>query len=201
VTFLGYFEVKMGTNSKETAARKLIGKFARTLLASTCLTAASSGAAMASTVYPPFPSGENPTVQSPLTVLLADPNNPGATIVTVSQTQSNTWFELTGLGLGTLTFDATSTGTLGDSFNFCTDATFLSCAPEGSASLSAPLNLPSMAIPGSRNLFIHTTPVSEQANSYTVTVNTQAPQVPEPSTSAMAGLGLATLITLSRKKR
>ena len=191
----------MGTNSKETAARKLIGKFARTLLATTCLTAASAGAAMANTVYPPFPPGETPTTQTPLTVLTADPNNPGITTIDVTQNQSNTWFELTGLGLGTFTFEATSSGNLGDNFNFCTDATFLTCTLEGVASSSAPLNLPTTAIPGSGNLFVHTTPVSEQANSYSVTVTTQAPQVPEPSTIAMAGLGLATLVTLSRKKR
>ena len=191
----------MGNNTRQTAARRLAGKFARNLLATTCLTAASCGAAMATTIYPPFPAGEDPTVLSPLTVLQADPGNPGTTTVTVSQTAQNTWFELTGLGLGTFTFNATSDGTNGDLFNFCTDATFSVCTAEGAATSTSPLNLLATPVPADGNLFVHTTPGFEQANSYSVTVNTQAPQVPEPSTIAMAGWGLATLITLSRKKR
>jgi hypothetical protein len=188
----------MGTNPKKTAVGNVIGKFARTLMATTCLTAASSGAALATTIYPPFPAGENPLVQTPLTVLPADPN-PGTTIVNVTQNQQQSWFELIGLGPGTFTFSATSNGSNGDLFNFCSDATFLSCISEGFASSSAPLNLPAMAIPASGDLFVHTTPRFEQANSYTVTVNTQG--APEPSTIAMAGLGLAALVSLSRKKR
>ena len=119
--------------------------------------------------------------------------------MTVTQQEQHTEFELTGLGIGTFTFNATSTGTNGDIFNFCPDSSFVGCTSEGFADFSSPLNLPAMAIPASGNLFIETAPRFEQANSYTVTVNTQP--TPEPSTIAMAGLGLATLLSLSRKKR
>ena len=192
----------MGSKTKETATtRKLIGKFARTLLATTCLTAATGGAALATTVYPPYPAGEDPTVFSPLTVLAADPN-PGTTIISVTQDEQSAWFELTGLGSGTFTFSATtaSEGSNGDFFFFCPDASFAgACQNVGFTASGSPLNLPPIAIPESGNLFITSSPRFEQANSYTVTVTTQPTAAPEPSTVAMEGLGLAALTLLARK--
>lgn len=201
----------MGTNPKKTATGNAIGKFARTLLASTCLTAASGGAALASTIYT-LPSGGQdpntfPSIGGPLTVLQADQANPGTTIVNVTPTPLSTGpnfgvteFELTGLGAGTFIFDATAVNG-GDVFNIFGDANFsIPVEPLGGfADSTTPLHYSPILIPASGDLFIRTSEHFESANAYTVTVQTQA--APEPSTIAAAGLGLATLLSLRRKKR
>ena len=204
----------MGTNPKKTAVGNVIGKFARTLLATTCLTAASGGAALASTIYTLPAGGQDPntfpSIGGPLTVLQADQANPGTTIVNVTPTPAGTMpnfgvteFELTGLGTGMFIFDATAVNG-GDVFNIFGDANFsIPVEPLGGVADSltpgGPLQYGPTLIPASGDLFIRTSEHFESANAYTVTVQTQA--APEPSTIAAAGLGLATLLSLRRKKR
>jgi len=193
----------MGTNPKETATGNAIRKFARTLLATTCLTAASSGVVVASTIT--YNEGTSLTTFPPVTDLAAAAI-PGTTIVNASESGQMTEFELSALGIGTFTLDLAidTANNLGDTISVFSDSSFSasSLIESGSASSTlspGPLGLASIPIPTSGNLFIQTKPNSESSNSFTVTVNTQG--APEPSTIAMAGLGLATLITLSRKKR
>ncbi len=93
----------MATNPNDTKARKSIGKFARALLATTCLTIASGGTAVASLItynegstdFSNTFGGANP---------LAAAGIPGTTVVNgvVIGEDVFDYFELTGLGCGHL---------------------------------------------------------------------------------------------------
>src|SRR5580700_10443586 len=107
------FGGNMASNPKDSSARKLIGKFARALLASTCLTVASTGAALAGTIT--YTEGVTPPTNFGATFATATPlvaaAIPGTTIVNGSLNDTNDfidWFELTGLGTGTFTLSAST---------------------------------------------------------------------------------------------
>ncbi len=194
----------MATNINNTNARQLIGKFSRTLLATTCLTVASGGAALAGTVtYPEgtsLPSQPPPT--DPLTPLAAAAN-PGTTVVTGSISGNNVaaWFELTGLGTGTFTVDASTDGTpngatiyvFNDSDLTIPDALETNTFVSGTDAVFGAL-----AIPADGNVVVDVQTNNESANDFSVTVNTTG-SVPEPSTIATVGLGLAGALALRRK--
>ena len=193
----------MVNNGKESTARKSIGRFARTLLATTCLTVASGVAALAGTIT--YTEGVNPVSPtdfpntSPGTSLVAAAN-PGTTIVNggVPGFSDIDWFELTGLGSGTFTLGATmSTGgaaihVFDDTLNPLENASFTSVS---GASFGA------LAIPGDGNLLVELAGANEGTNPYAVTVVTTGASVPEPATVACVGLGLAGALVLRRKRR
>ncbi len=84
-------------NPKDAAARRVIGSFARTLLATTCLTVAGGGAAVAgSLLYDEGTSLTNTVTPTQLTAA----SLPGTTTVTGTTDGNNNLFELTGLGTG-----------------------------------------------------------------------------------------------------
>src|SRR5215831_17986983 len=100
----------MATRSKDN--RSFSGKFARTLLGATCLTAATGGAAVAGTfTYTEGLSGQPSdwgNTFGTLSTVLGSPN-PGTTILNGSLTQpgdQHDWIEITGLGTGTFTLSA-----------------------------------------------------------------------------------------------
>lgn len=96
----------MATNPKDTTARRLIGRFARTLLATTCLTVAGGATAMAGTML--YSEGGTLTDLSTPTQLAAA-TLPGTTTVTGFFDEADNEFELTGLGTGTFTISANET--------------------------------------------------------------------------------------------
>ena len=97
----------MATNPNDMHhARKSIGKFARTLLATTCLTVASGGAAVAGTITYNEGAGLDNSLGTATPLSAATIR--GTTIVTGDLFGEDTfdYFELTGLGTGTFTVQA-----------------------------------------------------------------------------------------------
>ncbi len=199
----------MATNPQDSTARKMIGKFARTLLATTCLTVASSAAALAGTITYTEGVGGLPS-DFPNTAGSATPLSaatiPGTTIVNGHTPGGDVdWFELTGLGTGTFTVTAAITsGTGEDTLNVFENTPsplniFTSGFDNGESAGSG-----SIAIPTNGDLFIEVlrnAGTGEGSNGYHVTVNTTGSSVPEPSTIATVGLGLAGAFALRRKLR
>lgn len=209
----------MAANPKNSEAKRVISKFAKTLLGATCLTAATGGAAMAGTIT--YTEGVNPAspAEWPATgpgTALAAAGIPGTTIVngfTNDTTGFIGFFELTGLGTGTFTASANVTEGGDTAISVFADAGAGGALLEGGGGgtesgpglfgpdFSNPLVFPSLAIPSDGNLVIEILDFNEDSASYSVTVNTTPSGVPEPSTMGMVGLGLAGALTLSRKRR
>jgi hypothetical protein len=200
----------MATNPNDTAARKSIGKFARTLLATTCLTAASGGAALAGTISytegsAPAPGTFSTNFSGALTTSLPAATIPGITNVSgsVNGEDSLAFFELTGLGTGTFTLTATEFSEFGEAA--------VTVLTDGDAVLEGPTDFDegemasfgSMSIPSDGNLVIEVEQLMESPSNFTVSVDTTASTatVPEPSTIATVGLGLAGALTLRRRRR
>jgi hypothetical protein len=115
------FGGNMATNQKDRTGRKWIGKFARSLLATTCLTIASTGAALAGSINT-YTEGTSP---APTDFPNTGPGTslPGGTTetivsghVTLSGDQFD-WFEITGLGAGTFTVSAIANSGLADTIS------------------------------------------------------------------------------------
>jgi hypothetical protein len=206
----------MVTNPKDTAARKSIGKFARTLLATTCLSAASGGAALAGTISygPGAPANYSATFAGALTTPLSAATIPGTTNVSGQVTSEDNvdFFELTGLGTGTFTLTATALGEVGEAAVTLSEfVETVTVFTDGDTTLEGPTafdfgdmaSFASMSIPTDGNLVVEVEQNFESSANYTVTVNTTAPTatVPEPSTIATVGLGLAGALTLRRRRR
>ncbi len=196
----------MANNPNDTHARKAIGKFARALLATTCLTVA-SGAAVAGTITytennSPAPSDFSNTFAGASVQSLTAATASGTTIVNgaVNNGDHLDYIELTGLGTGTFTVDVVDT----EGFSGATASIFNS----GDINLGGPspftssvhADFASQAIPLDGDLVIEVQTLGESANSYTVTVNTTA-GAPEPGTLATLGLGLAGAVGLARRRR
>jgi hypothetical protein len=192
----------MATNPKDSTARKTIGRFARTLLATTCLTVASTGAALASTINiytegtPPAPADFPNT--GPGTAL------PGGTIETIVNghvTLSGDpfdWFEITGLGTGTFIVSAIADSGAPDEIGVYSDSN-LTTPLEGLTAFttSTAANFGALAIPGDGNVVIEIAATNEGSGNYTATLSS----APEPSTIATVALGLAGAFALRRKLR
>jgi hypothetical protein len=194
----------MATNPKDTAARKLIGKFARTLLATTCLTVASGGAALAGTITYTEGSGGLPADFSNTFAgadALTAATIPGTTNVngSVSNLDFADFFELTGLGTGTFTASAVANEGGSPSITLFTDGD-LSLGGPTSFIPGTPASFASQAIPSDGNLIIGID-ANESTATYTVSVNTTGSSTPEPGTIATVGLGLAGALALSRRGR
>jgi MYXO-CTERM domain-containing protein len=197
----------MATNPNDTHARKAIGKFARALLATTCLTVA-SGAAVAGTITytegnSPAPSDFSNNFAGSSVSALTAATASGTTIVNGEVTGGDRfdYIELTGLGTGTFTVDAVDTeGSIAGA-----DVTIFNL---GQTSLGGPTgfnttvhaDFASQAIPVNGDLVIEIESLGESTSFYTVTVDTTA-SAPEPGTLLTAGLGLAGAVALTRRRR
>src|SRR5579862_5269778 len=148
----------MVNNRKESTTRKSIGKFARTLLATTCLTVASGVAALAGTVTYTEGSGGLPTdfPGSGPGTSLAGAANPGTTVVNggVPTFSDIDWFDITGLGSGSFTLSATLSS--GSAAIHVFDDTNLGSALESQALVSSgtPANFGALAIPADGNVAV-----------------------------------------------
>ena len=182
--------------------RKSIGKFARTLLATTCLTLASAGAALATSVTYTEGSGGLPadfpnTSVSP--TALAAAVNPGTTIVNGNlfpgSGDTADWFELTGLGIGNFTLTASNP------IGYAISIFDSSLTQIGSTQTSTTPSFGPIAIPGDEDLVVELSqnPSTGEGGAYAVTVNTTAAATPEPSTFVSLSLGLAGMLALRRK--
>jgi hypothetical protein len=196
----------MATNPKDIAARKLIGKFARTLLATTCLTVGGAAAHAGTIAYTegtaPAPADFSNTFAG---ANLLPAGNPTTTVTgSVNGGDTLDFFELTGLGTGTFTVSVTDNNQFG-----IASITLLN---SGNTNLGGPslfegsegASFASQAIPVDGNLIveINQSNNNESATNYTVTVNTASTSAPEPSTIATLGLGLAGgAVALSRRRR
>jgi MYXO-CTERM domain-containing protein len=197
----------MAINPDDTKARKSIGKFARALLATTCLTVA-SGAAVAGTITysegtSPAPSDFSNTFAGASASALSAAAISGTTTITGEVTNSDRfdYIELTGLGTGTFTVDVADTeggGSINASI-FNSGDTSLGGPTPFSTSVHA--DFASQAIPLDGDLVIDINNLGEIGNFYTVTVNTTASAAPEPGTLLTAGLGLAGALALTRRRR
>jgi hypothetical protein len=197
----------VATNPNDAAARKLIGKFARTLLATTCLTVASAGAALANACT--YNEGNAVETFPPIVSLSAAATSPGTTTTcgNIAMDGGTSEFELTGLGSGTYTVSAITTGAqgfLGEFLYIATDSGFSNLVVNDEFfSGTGPLSVPVATIPADGDLYFKVQHGNESADSFSVAVTTTAAPggVPEPSTLAMAGLGLAGALALGRKRR
>ncbi len=183
-------------NRKGSTTRKSIGKFARTLLATTCLTVASGVSALAGTVS--YTEGVNPASPSDFPssgpgTSLAGAINPGTTIVNggVPSFSDIDWFDITGLGSGSFTLAATVSS--GSAAIHVFDDTNLGTALESQALVNSgtPASFGSIAIPADGNVAVELAGSNEGTNPYTVTLTTTGSSTPEPATIATVGLGLA----------
>ncbi len=182
-------------NQTGNSARKSIGKFTRTVLASTCLTLASAGAVSASTIYVEgeggLPSEFSDSSSSP-TQLGADPNPGTTTVEGILEGQHvSDWFELIGLGIGDFTVTETNNQ---DLFISIFDS---SLNQIGSAEGSA--NFGPDVIPEDGNLIFGMN-LDDASGGYTVTVNTTS-ATPEPSTAVGLSSGLAGLVGMLALRR
>lgn len=201
----------MATNPKaspkDSTARKLIGRFARALLATTCLTVATGGAALAGTINvytesTDFPStGPGPSMAAGTTETIINGSTVGGDV---------DWFEITGVPGSTFQIQASITsGTSSDSI-----AVFQDPYPPGTSIFSfgdftngTPASSSNLNVPGDGDLFIEITRLGgsgEGASGYQVCIDGSAPcqqPVPEPSTIASVGLGLAGVFAVRRKFR
>lgn len=198
----------MATNPKDTHARRAVGKFARALLATTCLTVA-SGAAVASTVTynegtAPAPGTFSPTFSGAASSALTAAAISGTTIVggSLAGVGHFDYIELTGLGTGTFTVNFADTEGAAANASIFNDS-----GPGGTNiggptlfSTSLPANFASQPIPLDGDLVLAVESENEGTMSYTITVNTTA-ATPEPGTLATLGLGLAGAAALKRKRR
>lgn len=185
--------------------RKFAGKFARTLLGATCLTAATGAAALATPVTYTESSDWGDTIGSPTS--LAAAANPGMTILNGEVSSRDTDFvELTGLGSGTFSVTADegeSTRNAIVSLFTTGDVAIGSATTFGShGGASNPADLGPFTIPGNGDVIVEIRQggSGEGTQSYTITLNSQS-SVPEPATFGMVGLGLAGAVALSRKRR
>lgn len=196
----------MATNPNDTKARKAIGKFARALLATTCLTVA-SGAAVAGTITynegsSPAPSDFSNTFAGASVNALTAASASGTTIVNggVNNSDRFDYIELTGLGTGTFTVDVVDTegGSAVNATIFNSGDTNLGGPSPFTTSVHA--DFASQLIPTDGDLVIEIQ-TGESPNFYQVTVNTTAAATPEPGTLATLGLGLAGAVGLARRRR
>jgi hypothetical protein len=195
----------VATNPKDRTARKAVGKFARTLLATTCLTVATGTAALASTanyqegVTPSSPADFSNTIGSPTNLTAAVISGTTTITGTVSGGDQNDFIELTGLGSGTFTVSVIDTE-FGNGLATIFTSGDVNIGGPTSFSSSLAANFGSQAIPLDGDLIIQLHDAGETTNPYTVTVTTTA-AAPEPGTIALAGLGLAGAVALKRKRR
>jgi hypothetical protein len=181
-------------DSKNDRIRKSLKKFARGLLATTCLTIASSGAARAGT-YTEAADFSNSSL-TPF-VLPSDTNIVTGTLFFSTDTAD--WVEFTNLLGGSLfTLNATTP----TSFFFPTvnvlDDKQAQVAGPGAFSSGSDANLGPALVPADGNLIVGvSTAGTEGAAGYTITLNAQQ-SVPEPGTLGSVGLALA---FLWRRKR
>jgi hypothetical protein len=196
----------MATNPNDTRARKAIGKFARALLATTCLTVA-SGAAVAGTITytegnSPAPGTFSSTFGGASASALAAAAISGTTIVNgdLSGVGNFDYIELTGLGSGTFTVNVADTeGAAADASIF--NSGHSSLGGPSPFSFSEPAVFASQAIPLDGDLVIAIESENEGGTSYQATVTTTAAAAPEPGTLATLGLGLAGAAALARRRR
>jgi hypothetical protein len=146
----------VATNPNDAASRKFIGKFARALLATTCLTVASAGAALANNCT--YNEG-NAVETFPPIVSLTATTNPGATTTcgNVAMDGGISEFELTGLGSGSYTVSAVTTGAqsfLGEFLYISTNSGFTGLVvTDEFFSGTEPLSVPVATIPGNGDLY------------------------------------------------
>jgi hypothetical protein len=183
----------------------MIGRFARTLLATTCLTVASTGAALAGSINT-YTEGTSP---APTDFPNTGPGTalPGGTTetivnghVTLAGDQFD-WFEITGLGAGTFTVSAIADSGDADSISIFNTSN-LSTPLEGPTSFNTTTaaNFGAVAVPGNGDVVVEIAATNEGSGNYTVTLNNTS-SVPEPSTIATVALGLAGAFALRRKLR
>ena len=196
----------MATNPEDRAARKAVGKFARALLATTCLTVATGTAALASTAN--YTEGVAPSSPADFSNTIASPTNLTAAVISGTTTISGMvsggdqydFIELTGLGSGTFTASVLDTEIGTGQATLFTSGDVSLGGPTGFSAVTA-ASFASQAIPTDGNLIIELHTLGESTNPYTVTVTTTAAATPEPGTIALAGLGLAGAVALKRKRR
>ncbi len=175
-----------------------ITKITRILLAAAFLIAVAGRTALASPVI--YNEG-TALVTFPPVVNLAGASNPGMTIVNGTQNQQPSELELSGLGSGTFVITATSDGTIGDFIRVYNSSCFAgACFIESNSFDSvSPASLMPEPIPASGDLFVLIQPNGAEGNDFSITVTTSGggtSSVPEPSTAALAGLGLTAALAL-----
>lgn len=179
----------------------MIDKFARHVAATLCLTVASGGAAVASTIV--YNEGTALQTLTPLVNPAAE-TNPGTTTVNGTQTGFDSEWEISGLGTGTFTITASSDGLTGDYLRVYSASCFVgACFIESNTLDNAGLtNFISRPIPATGDLFFLIQPNSED-NDFSVSVTTTggSSSAPEPSTIALVALGLASAAMIPRKRR
>ena len=183
-------------DSKNDRIRKSLKKFARGLLATTCLTIASGGAAQAAT----FTEGTDLSNFSNAPFVLPS----GTNIVNGSlffSTDTADWVEFTNLLGGSLfTLNATTpTSFFFPTVNVLDDKQAQVVGPAAFSS-GSDANLGPTLVPADGNLIVGiTTTGSEGAAPYTITLNAQQ-SVPEPGTLGSVGLALAGAFLWRRKR-
>jgi hypothetical protein len=204
---------------KDAAARKAASKFARALLATTCLTVASGGAAMAGgCTFAEGGSLDSLTPPVSPTQLTATPNPGVTTVCGADYTEAGAYiafWELTGLGVGNYMISAyadppvsenvagaVAPTVYGDLYVSSTSSFSGDIVDDAELGQSSSIVLSTTVIPANGDLFFTVAlPQGAQNNQFGVTVTTTAPSTPEPSTVATTGLGLAGALALWRKRR
>jgi hypothetical protein len=173
-------------------------QLATRLLATTCLTAATSVAAFGSTIV--LTQGTQESFAARV-IAPAGTNEVDGT-VSLTQGSSGDWFEFTGLPSGA-SFSSLSllvTDTSGSPINafFSNDTPTLITSHNG-VSTGSPYS-PTGNVPGNTNLVVEIQPTNEGASHYTVTLNLPG-GTPEPGTLGALGLGLAGMAGLGLRRR
>jgi hypothetical protein len=188
----------MPTDGKNQLAKKTLQKFARTLLATTCLTGVSTGIALGSVITEGTPPAPADFPNAPNGFLLPV----GTTEVNGSHTNfqstdpSGDWFEFQGL-LGGATFSLTATGVQGVVF----------LQSDGGASVGSPVgfitgfpaNIGPLSVPADGKLVVGIVGCEVGTCGYTIDL-TAPTTIPEPSTFAGVGLALAGALSWRRKR-
>jgi len=191
----------MSAAGNKERARKSLQKLARTLLATTCLTGASSGVALGSVItegLSPAP-GDFPNTANGYALPVGTTQVNGAISLT---TDPADWFEFTGLlGGSSFSLRATAPGTAySDNLTLQSD-TSVNIAGPIDFSHGNPANLGPLTVPADGNLVVGITQ-GEGGGNYTIILNgTLAPTgTPEPATFAGVGLALAGALAWRRKR-